>query len=262
MTSERSPQQADEYGDVTSRYYDGAYAKIRDPSGDRQFYLEVARELGGPVLELGCGTGRILLPIAQEGFPCTGLDASPSMLAALRSKGPPPTLRLVHAEMQDFDLGEDRFTLIFVAFNTFSHLLAIEDQLRCLASVRRHLAPGGAFALDVFAPRLDWLAQLDKPEAKDATFEQDGEEITRYASVRYDLALQRLHVRMRYERCREGQVLGEESVEFTMRYFFRYELEHLLARAGFDDVTIYGAFDRRPFDYHSGSTIVVARSRG
>jgi hypothetical protein len=66
---------------------------------------------------------------------------------------------------------------------------------------------------------------------------------------------------MRYVRRKGNRVIGEESVEFTMRYFFRYELEHLLARAGFNDVTIYGAFDRRPFDYLSGSIILVARVR-
>src|SRR5215470_962310 len=101
----------DDYA-VTARFYDAAYATLRDPCGDAEFYRDLARETGGPVLELGCGTGRVLLPIAQEGMACTGLDLSPAMLAALRRKNPPPTLRLVEAPMQDFDLGPDRFRLV------------------------------------------------------------------------------------------------------------------------------------------------------
>jgi SAM-dependent methyltransferase len=259
MSEERAPDLEDPYGRVTARYYDEVYAKLRNPSGDRQFYLELARELRGPVLELGCGTGRVLLPIAQEGFPCTGLDPSPSMLDALRSKNPPGTLRLVRARMQEFDLGGDRFSLIFTAFRAFQHLVSVEDQLGCLECVRRHLAPDGAFAFDVFAPKLDRIALNEEPEQEDARFEKDGEEIVRYAGVERDPALQRMRVAMRYERWRGGKMVGEDRVEFTMRYFYRYEIEHLLARAGFTDVTFYGAFDRRPFDYYGGEILAVAR---
>src|SRR5204862_6591842 len=71
---------ADEYGTVTAKYYDHTYAALRGPTGDAEFYRRLARECGGPVLELGCGTGRVLGPIAQDGLPCVGLDASPAML--------------------------------------------------------------------------------------------------------------------------------------------------------------------------------------
>ncbi len=86
---------ADIYGTATSRYYDGAYEQIRNPSGDVAFYRKLAHEAQGPVLELGCGTGRILLAIAMDGIPCTGLDASPLMLDALRRKEATTTLGLV-----------------------------------------------------------------------------------------------------------------------------------------------------------------------
>jgi SAM-dependent methyltransferase len=247
------------YGEVTARYYDAAYAGLRDPSGDARFYLELAREARGPVLELGCGTGRILVPIAREGIPCTGLDPSQAMLTALRHKEPPRTLRLVRGDMREFDLGEDRFSLVFAAFRVFQHLDTVEAQLACLACVRRHLAPGGTFAFDVFAPKLERLAEVEEPEREDARFEHEGEEVIRSTSVVRDLARQVMRVRMRYERRLDGKVVGEDRVEFTMRWFFRYELEHLLARAGFNDLTVYGAFDRRPFDYTSGETICVAR---
>src|SRR5262245_58236780 len=133
----------DEYGSVTAKYYDKTYEALRGASGDAEFYRALARECGGPVLELGCGTGRILGPIAHDGIACTGLDASAGMLAAFRRSDPPANVRLVQGRMQHFDLSPDRFQLIFAGFRAFQHLYTVDDQLACLAAVRRHLAPGG-----------------------------------------------------------------------------------------------------------------------
>ncbi len=249
---------SDSYGAVTARYFDAAYAS-GGLGADAEFYLELAREAAGPVLELGCGTGRALLPISALGIPCTGVDTSPAMLAALRAKDPPETLRLVCAPMQSFDLGDERFALIFSAFRAFQHMYAIEDQLACLAGVRRHLAPGGCFAFDVFNPRLARTAQVEEPEAEDLRFEHDGDLVVRYVSVRRELDRQLLHVHMRYERRRDATPASNDEVDFDMRYFFRYELEHLLARGGFQDVVLYGDFDRSPFGPDSPALILVAR---
>jgi SAM-dependent methyltransferase len=243
--------------DALARYYDASYAQLRAPD-DIAFYRDLAVASCGPVLELGVGTGRVLLPIAERGIPVTGVDSSPRMLQQLRAKRFPPTLRLLCAPMQDFDLGTDRFTLIYAAFRSFQHLLDVDDQLRCLACVRRHLAPGGAFAFDVFAPRFDLLAQ-NRAEVEEARFELDGESVVRHVSVATDPVLQRLHVTLRHERAQNGERLANESVPLTLRYFFRYELEHLLARAGFR-AELFGGFDRRPFDHVSGETVVVARA--
>src|SRR3954451_19627199 len=97
---------SDEYEGLLSRNYDALYGVMRDPSGDAAFYRQLAQETGGPVLELGCGTGRVLLPIAALGLPCVGVDASPAMLAALRDKHPPANLELIEARMETFDLGD------------------------------------------------------------------------------------------------------------------------------------------------------------
>ncbi len=248
------------YDEVSARYYDAAYAQLRDPAGDTGFYGRLARESGGPVLELGCGTGRVLLPIAAEGLDCRGLDVSPAMLEVLRRKRPPPNLRVAVSPMQRFDLGGERYRLIFSAFRAFQHLVEVEDQLSCLACVRRHLAPGGLFAFDVFAPRLERIAQHEEPERVDVRFELDGEEVVRYTSVKRDHARQLMSVAMRYERRRAGGVVHNDVVEFRMRYFHRYELEHLVHRAGFESVEILGGFDGRPYDQVSGETVVLARA--
>jgi len=247
----------DAYGRTTARFYDAAYHDNPNVGRDAEFYRALAREGAGPVLELGCGTGRVLLQIAADGFPCTGLDASRHMLDALRAKSSFPNLRLVHAPMQRFDLGGDRFGLVYSAFRAFQHLYTVEDQLGCLACVRRHLAPGGRLAFDVFQPRLARMAQPEEPEFLELRFEHGGESVARFTRVTRDPVAQVISVHFRYERSRDGQPLGE--AHFRMRWFWRYELEHLLVRAGFREIEIYGDFDRSPVGPDSPAFVVVAR---
>jgi SAM-dependent methyltransferase len=249
----------DAYGPTDARHCDFAFESFRSPSGDVGFYRELAREAGGRVLELGCGTGRVLLSIARDGIACTGLDSSQEMLEELRRKSPPENLRLVQGSMQDFDLQAERFALIFSAFRSFQHLLTVEDQLACLRAVRRHLAPGGLFAFDVFAPKLERVALLEEPEFEEARWREEETEIVRFTSVRRDPATQVSEVTFRYERRRPGSPPQSHTVRTRMRHLFRYEIEHLLARAGFTDIQVFGGFDRRPFDYFSGETVVLAR---
>ena len=159
----------DEYEGVLARNYDALYGVMRDPSGDAAFYRALAEETGGPVLELGCGTGRVLLPIAALGIPCVGVDASPAMLAALRAKNPPPNLELVEGRMETFDLGARRFGLVTSPFRAFLHLLDVPSQLAALANIRKHLAPGGAFAFDIFDPEagVDQRARRERAPRRD-----------------------------------------------------------------------------------------------
>jgi SAM-dependent methyltransferase len=249
----------DPYGGVTAVYYDAATTVLRASAPDAAFYGELARAAGGPVLDLACGTGRVLLEIAKQGIACTGIDLSPRMLERLRAKGAPPTLRLVQAPMQRFDLGAERFALIYSAFRGFQHLYSVDDQLACLACVRRHLAPGGAFAFDVFNPKLARMGASEEPETVGIRFAVDGEEVVRYEQVQRDAGTQLLRVRMRYQRKRAGGERFSEQVEFQMRWFYRYEIEHLLARAGFREVAIYGGFAGQPFAADSPEIVAVAR---
>src|SRR6266496_2338717 len=250
----------DAYGPTSARYCDAAFSTFRTSSGDVEFYRTLVREAGGSVLELGCGSGRVLLPIARDGIACTGLDSSAAMLEELARKSPPENLRLVTGAMQDFDLGSQRFSLIFSAFRSFQHLLTVEDQLSCLQAVRRHLAPGGLFALDVFAPKLERIAVFDEKEFQEMLWRDGEDEIVRLTSVRRDPATQIMDVTFRHERRRPGAPTESHDVQTRMRWFFRYELEHLLFRAGFSSVEVFGGFDRRPYDYFSGETVVIAKA--
>jgi ubiquinone/menaquinone biosynthesis C-methylase UbiE len=247
---------ADTYARLIARHYDALNMVLRGGSQDAAFYLSLARESGGPVLELGCGSGRILLPIARDGIACVGLDASRDMLAVLRAKQPPANLEIVHAAMESFDFGARRFPLITIPFRAFSHLLDVPAQLAALANIRRHLAPAGRLALDVFDPKSASLARSEDPETLAVSANTERGRVQRFDRVTRDAARQVLTLRMRFvaeapEDCGEG--------ELQLRWFHRYELEHLLARAGFATEAIYGGFDRSPWA-PGGETIVVARA--
>lgn len=244
--------------EYTAKYYDGVYDAFSSHRGDEGFYEKLAVESGGPVLELGCGTGRTLLPIASRGIDCTGIDLSPAMLEQFRQKPKASTVLLSCANMDSFDLGERRYRLIFSAFRAFQHLDTVEQQLACLSQVRAHLEPRGVFAFDVFNPRLSRMALDSEPESLDTTFMCEGHEVKRYSSVTRDRVSQLIHVTFRYVEERAPGSPKETVVTFTMRWFWRYELEHLLHRAGFTEVTIYGGFDRGPVGPDSSDLIVVA----
>ncbi|HEY2388048.1 MAG TPA: class I SAM-dependent methyltransferase [Candidatus Binatia bacterium] len=242
----------DAYEELIARTYDAVYARVRDPSGDRTFYLELAREVGGPVLELGCGTGRTLIPIARAGIECMGLDTSPAMLRVLREKS--PDVHVVNGDMRDFDLGR-RFRLVTIPFRALSHLLDVDAQLACFACVRRHLEKDGALAFDVFDPNLAIIAKAEIPESLSVTFDDGGRPMRPFESTRFDRAHQVLTVTFRFE---GGPPELTGAAEIRLRWFYRYELEHLLARAGFTDVRLFGAFDRRPWGT-GDETVVIAR---
>jgi len=246
------------YGPAMARHYDPIYALLRTPCGDVDWYRRLARKAGGPVLELGAGTGRVLAALAECGAPCVGLENSEAMLEELRRKSFPPNVDLVAGDMRSFALPQ-RFALIAAPFRVFQHLETPREQLACLACVREHLAAGGCLAFDVFVPDPARMAEDPQPEVEDARYERDGEEIVRRVSLRIERATQLLHVRVRHERRRGGRVLGEERGALRMRFFHRYELEHLLARAGFGHLELYGDFAGSPFGDASRDFVVVAR---
>jgi SAM-dependent methyltransferase len=231
---------SDTYSD-SAQYYD--LAPVYQQRADKDFYLARAREAHGPVLELGCGTGRILLPIAQAGVDITGLDASSAMLDICRARLDAAGLAapLVTGDMRTFDLGR-KFALIAIPFRPFQHLLDPPDQIACLEAVRRHLAPGGRLILDVFDPKLDGVLLKDGAEFVDFDFtSHDGRPMQRnIRRLRHDRSRQVLEMEIIFI----DKASGERTIApLTMRYFFRYEMEHLLARCGFQVLQVLGDFD-------------------
>ena len=124
------------------------------------YYMDLARQASGDVLELACGTGQLTVPIASAGLPTVGLDLSAPMLATARQRATTAkvSIEYVLGDMRNFDLGR-KFALIFIARNSLLHLHSTEDLLAAFAAVRQHMAPGGIFAFDVFNPNVGLLAR-------------------------------------------------------------------------------------------------------
>jgi len=242
------------YGKI-AEMYDGDYALHRTPSGDVEFYVEEAKRSGGPVLELGCGTGRVLVPTAEAGIDICGLDLSETMLAKARVKR--DGLNLHRGDMRSFDLGR-RFRLITIPFRALSHVDTAEDHLRVFANVRKHLEDDGRFVFDVFFPSYEHLAQ-DDTDTLGFEREENGRKIRRYFSTQRHASTQMMDCRFRWEIEEASGAVEEFSEEFTMRWFFRYELEHALARSGFRVESLWGDFDRSPLHDDSKEMIFSAR---
>jgi SAM-dependent methyltransferase len=234
---------------------------------DIPFYAGLAMEAaaaGLPVLELGCGTGRVAIPIAQAGVPVVGFDSSPAMLAIARRKSAGLAhVRWVEGDMRDFGL-EERFGLVISPFRSFQLLLTVADQLACLARIRQHLVKGGRLAFNIFNPDIVMMgrriADLANAGFDISTYVSAGRRVRQRASPVYRRAEQLIEEeRAADELSDEGAIISRQSKTLRLRYIFRYEMEHLLVRSGFEVEALYGWFDGRPFADDSTEMVWVAR---
>jgi SAM-dependent methyltransferase len=263
------------YDGFIADYYDES-PLVRGRTRDVAFYRDTVQEFGDPVLELGCGTGRIALALAEAGHRVTGLDISERMLERCNQKLaalPRETrerIHLVRGDMTRFDLGE-KSRVVIIPFRPFQHLLEINAQVSCLESVRRHLQDGGRrfgkrsgrLILDVF--------QTDAERMHDPGYMKEGP-VTEYSTPdgRHVRIAERVAAFHRAEQRNDVEMIfyvtdaqgKEERLVFawTLRYFFRYEVEHLLARCGFRVRAVYGDFDRSPLVDASPEMIFVAEA--
>jgi SAM-dependent methyltransferase len=256
----------DEYTSIAELYdYVIPYRERKDVA----FFVEAAIESGGPVLEVGCGTGRVLIPTARAGIEITGLDLSPDMLKVCQGKLKNEAeevrtrIRLVEGDMRHFDLSPT-FQLITLPFRPFQHLTTVADQLACLGCLRRHLAQDGRLILDIFNPWLKALAQTNFGEemAEEPEFSlPDGRRvIRRHSIVSRDEANQVNYVELIYYVTHPDGRRERLVQAFPMRYLFRFEAEHLLARAGFEVEHLYSDYDKSPFgSKQPGELIFVAK---
>jgi SAM-dependent methyltransferase len=238
---------------------------------DVEFFVEMAQRAGGPDLELGCGTGRVLIPTARSGIEIVGLDASPLMLSIcaekllsesndVRSKA-----TLVQGDMRTFEL-DKKFKLVTIPFRPFQHLLTVEDQITCLENIRKHLVTGGKLVLDIFNPSLLHLADErflqehgEEPEFTTA----DGRKIMRWhRTVWRDYFNQVTHNELIYHVTYPDSREERFVHQFPMRYIFKAEAEHLLARCNFGVEALYADYDKSPYgSKYPGELIFVATAK-
>jgi SAM-dependent methyltransferase len=241
------------------------------------FYSALAWEAGGPVLEIACGTGRVAIPIARQGFAVTGLDVVPAMLDRARFKAEAAGLsvRWVEDDARRFDLDSERFRLIFLTGNAFQAFLTNADQEALLGRVRAHLHDEGLFAFETRNPR--WRTSEGRDEDPDGLFvyletraeeealpphtDAHGREVRESRSCTYDHVAQVLHWTS-YQRWHEGGAQERtKTTRIALRYTFPQELAALLHHNGFTIARRYGDWDGEPLTAASPSIIVVCRKR-
>jgi SAM-dependent methyltransferase len=216
---------------------------------DIPYWLDVARTAGGPVLEAACGTGRILLPILRAGFEIDGFDASPAMIARLKSRARANgfDVRAEAADMRDFSMGR-RYARVFCGFNGFAHCETIEDQIAFLGCSLEHLEPGGALVLHMSYPG---PAYWSEPEGK-AVLEHEtprpgGGKLQLWDNRKKDVVGQRQDSEVEiWEVDGSGRPEAVHKFSTAQRWVYRFELELLFRAAGFARWNFLGGFDGRP----------------
>ena len=238
--------------------------------GDIEWYCQKAVASRGPVLELGAGTGRVAIPIAETGISVTAVDLDGGMLERLRRKvaalpAPVQSRIAVHqADMRKLALN-DRYALVIIPFRAFLHNLTWDDQLAALQRAYEHLKPGGELALNVFHPSLEFMAanagtHAGVWRARSTHRLEGGGFIVRSDMQRYDTVHQRLTSLMRTEEFgADGALIRTHMMDLELAYLYQGDVMRLLDYAGFDLVRISGDFTGRPFGRDSDELVVEAR---
>jgi SAM-dependent methyltransferase len=234
------------------------YDLIVRPGPCERFYRDLAGRVGGPILELACGTGRLTIPLALDGHEIVGLDASPMMLRSARAKADAADVDIVfaHGDMRNFELNRT-FALIIISCNSLAHLTTNDELKDCLRTASRHLAPGGLLAFDVVNPN---SRELARPESEFVRLDLGAnscpgaavEEVFVYDPVQ--------QVRVARWRVIGGSAHGREIAPLRLRLLFPQEVSLLLDTAGLELAVRYGDFDRNPLCSGSLNQICLARA--
>lgn len=250
-----------------AEYYDLTHANL---TVDMPLVLQLAAQAGGPVLELGCGSGRLLLPLAKAGHTVTGVDNSPAMLARAQARLAlePPTVAqrvtLVTGDMTALDgtlpEGNGRFALIIVPYNTLMHLTE-GDVRKMLRQVKGLLAGNGRLFIDLANPFVlaatpgDQLLSLENSLIDPQT----GDVIVHMASNRLDEKAQTLQITWIYDRSPAAGGSVHRTVAWgAYHYYFPHQVELLLKQAGLWMTQLWGSYGREPFEEDSERLLVTA----
>ncbi len=248
--------------DRFARFYDDDY---RDYQDDIEAIAMLAAECGDPLLELGCGTGRVLIPLAAAGHTITGVDISRALMDGAAHKLVQHKLvdraTLVQDDLRSFDLTRKDFAFAFCTSNTLMHFVTADEQLAVLRNTWRHLRPGGYLFVDLFNPdiprllAINGLMELADQWLDDTT----GAEVQKWSVRTVDLAEQVQDTLFIYEETFADGRSRRTNCPFTLRFLWRSEAELMLRLAGFVVEDVWGDFDGSPYSSESEHLILLAQ---
>lgn len=254
-----------QFYETIARFYDAENADMTD---DLALYRELADDTGDPILDVGCGTGRVMLHLAQAGHRVVGLDYAQAMLARGERKldllGDLRTrVRFVHGDALTVQL-TDVFELILVPYNGFMHFSEQTEQLAALRRFRQWIAPDGLLALDLPNAGEAFAAQDDSALILERMFTEpeSGHLVMQHSVSSLDRARQHLHITWIYDEIGDGGAVHRTLAPLKLRYVFPGEMDLLLAAAGWERVDVFGDYERGPFEEGSPRMFVIARPAG
>lgn len=254
--------------DSHAELYDELYLGL---PGEKEFYVSQCLKFPSPILEIGCGTGRVTIPVAQVGCDITGIDISEGLLGVAQKKY--DALKTVagkaeflYADMRDFSF-DKKFNLITIPYRAFLHMHTVEDQKKTLKNIHNHLNDKGHLIMNMFFPRIDiidshinqlgtvvkHIKSLDLPNGHKQIV-QESREFSSYSQIiKQFFIIEELD--------QTGTVISKKYHPLTLRWVTYYEMQHLLELSGFEIVNVYGWFDGRPFSDNSEEMIWVAKKK-
>jgi SAM-dependent methyltransferase len=239
---------------VTAKHYDAAYATKQDLV-DLPFYLELAKQSAGPVLEIACGTGRVLLPIAREGIQIDGVDNSLPMVRVLKShiENEPAQIRrritFHQGDMRHFRLRK-KFPLVIIPFRPLQHMYTLQDQLNALTTAAFHLQKKGILAFDVFYPKMERIPAGIGQEILELEWQADSDSIVRryFRKDSVDKINQVFSFTFIFRIYQGDKLVHEESEPLKLSYYTYPHLKALFRLARLQSVAEYGSFAKTPLD--------------
>jgi SAM-dependent methyltransferase len=221
--------------------------------------LGQAEKIGGPILELACGTGRITIELAAAGYDVTGLDIMPPMLSLAQKKAKDRNVKIewIHADCRNFKLAQ-KFKLIIFPFNSIAHLHELKDIETCFSCVKNHLTDDGRFIIDFFNPSLKILLRDSSKRYPVVEYpDPDGKGMVVITENNvYDAASQINRIKWYFK---IGDRPDEMIQQLNMRIFYPRELDTLLHYSGFTIENKYGDYDLSPFESTSPKQLIVCR---
>ena len=252
---------------VIAKYYDGAYAAKQDLV-DLPFYLDLAEQSRGPVLEVACGTGRVLLAIARKGIEICGVDNSRPMLQVLHdnlARELPEVRQRVSVQKGDLRTLrlQQKFPLVMIPFRPMQHMFTIEDQVAALKTAAVHLMDDGILAFDVFYPKFEmiWTKVGEEVAEMEWTSESDPSKTVRrfFRKDSVDKINQIFSFTFIFRTYQSGDLVLEETEAFKLCYYTYPHLRALFLLAGLEPVAEYGSFAKTPLDNTAEQMIFLLR---
>jgi ubiquinone/menaquinone biosynthesis C-methylase UbiE len=248
--------------DAIAPFYDAEHARFNE---DLDMYQNYAELCGGRILELACGSGRVLLPLAQAGYELTGVDSSEAMLQLARQTltdaGVIQHCTLVRQDIRKLQL-EQKFRLGFIALGSFAHLTLRQEQREALTAARAHLSRGATFILDISNADARYMEDLSGQVLHQGSWQQeDGTMLTHFVSPASAHNRHLLELTHFYERHQQGGPVQRTVITTHLALFERGEIELLLEQTGFVVKEVYGNYELEPFHLESPRMICISEAR-